>query len=80
MLTSVYCDLLSDPKLLVAFRDNPKRNRRVMAILSLLLGGIAGGWIQRAEGGMLIVLWVAAGIKLVLAIMWGLWKGQDDET
>ena len=77
MLTSVYCDLLSDPKLLSPFRENPKRNRRFMAVVTLLVGGIVGGWIQRAERGMIIVLWVAAAIKFGLAFMWALWKADD---
>ena len=79
VLTSVYCDLFSDPKLLAPLRENPKRNRRIGAVLSLLIGGIASGWIQRAERGMIIVLWIAAGIKFVLAFAWVFWKAKGVE-
>lgn len=72
VLTSVYCDLISDPKVLG--RDNIKRNRRCGAVLMILLGGIAGGWISRSKAGMSVSLWVAAAIKLGIACSWSLWK------
>lgn len=77
VLTSVYCDLLSDPKLFAPLWENPKRNRRFLAVVTLLVGGIAGGWIQHANRGMIIVLWIAFAIKFALAVMWALWKGDD---
>lgn len=77
VLTSVYCDLMSDPKLFAPLRENAKRNRRFGAVLFLLVGGIVGGWIQRAEKGMIIVLWVAAAIKIVIAAAWVLWKADE---
>lgn len=74
VLTSVYCDIASDPKLLA--RDNVKRNRRVAAVMFVLVGGIAGGWISRSKAGMSTSLWIAAGIKLVIALSWSLWKSK----
>jgi hypothetical protein len=72
VLTSVYCDLSSDPNFFV--KDNVKRNRRIFAILFILIGGIAGGWISRSSAGMSVSLWIAAAIKLGIAVSWSLWK------
>ena len=72
VLTSVYCDLASDPKIIAL--DNVKRNRRAAAVLAILIGGIAGGWISRSQAGMSVSLWVAAAIKLGIAVSWSLWK------
>jgi phosphatidylserine synthase len=75
VLTSVYCDIASDPKLIKA--DNVKRNRRVAAVLCILIGGICGGWISRSSAGLATVLWIAAGIKLSIALGWSLWKPKQ---
>ncbi|KAN0119285.1 Protein of unknown function (DUF1275) domain containing protein [Hyaloscypha variabilis] len=72
VLTSVYCDLASDPKILA--RDNVKRNRRAGAALAILIGGIAGGWISRSKAGMSVSLWIAAAIKFTIAVSWSLWQ------
>jgi uncharacterized membrane protein YoaK (UPF0700 family) len=72
VLTSVYCDLASDPKILA--RDNVKRNRRAAAVLAILIGGIAGGWISRSKAGMSVSLWIAAAIKFTIAVSWSLWR------
>jgi hypothetical protein len=72
VLTSVYCDLASDPKILAA--DNVKRNRRVAAVLSILVGGIVGGWISRSRATLSTNFWIAAAIKLIVAISWSVWK------
>lgn len=75
VLTSVYCDLASDPKILKV--DNVKRNRRVGAVLMILIGGIAGGWISRSSAGMSVSLWIAAAIKLGIACSWSIWKTKQ---
>lgn len=72
VLTSVYCDLASDPNILKG--DNVKRNRRLGAVLMILLGGIAGGWISRSSAGLSVSLWIAAAIKLGIALSWSVWK------
>lgn len=71
VLTSVYCDLASDPKLFKAY--NVKRNRRAAAVVSILAGGIAGGWISRSSAGLSTSLWIAAAIKMGIALSWSLW-------
>ncbi|KAL2069262.1 hypothetical protein VTL71DRAFT_15600 [Oculimacula yallundae] len=75
VLTSVYCDIASDPKILA--RDNVKRNRRVFAVIFILVGGIAGGWISRSRAGMSTSLWIAAGIKMVIALFWSFWRPKN---
>lgn len=72
VLTSVYCDIASDPKVLA--KDNVKRNRRVAAVLAILLGGIAGGWISRSSARLSVSFWLAAAIKLGISIAWAVWK------
>jgi len=76
VLTSVYCDLISDPKVLAPLKDNVKRNRRVVAVLSFLVAAIAGGWLSRSKAGMSSALWIAAAIKLSIAVSWSFWKGR----
>lgn len=76
VLTSLYCDLLSDPLLFAPPAGNVKRNRRVVAILLMLAGGIAGGWLQKSRAGMSAALWIAGAVKLVIAVAWVMWKGK----
>lgn len=76
VLTSLYCDLLSDPLLSAPFAMNVKRNRRVVAILLMLVGGILGGWLQRSRAGMPAALWIAGAVKMGIAVGWGAWKGK----
>ena len=77
VLTSVYCDLLSDPKLfapVLPFTTNPKRNRRLAAVVLLVAGAIAGGWLQRSRAGMVVALWIAGGLKIGMAAAWLGWR------
>ncbi|KAK8088984.1 hypothetical protein PG997_003945 [Apiospora hydei] len=75
VLTSIYCDLFSDTQLF-AFH-NPERNRRVGAALLLLSGAVMGGLLSRNDVGIVGVLWIAAGLKLLAAITWFLWPAAD---
>ena len=69
VLTSVYNDLASDPNLW-AF-GNPKRDRRAIAVVMVLVGGICGGLlVRRVDGGFGIALWIGGGIKILLAFAW----------
>lgn len=76
VLTSLYCDLLSDPLLLAPFGGNVKRDRRVSAVLLMLAGAILGGWLQRSKAGMPAALWIAGAVKLGIAVAWLTWKGK----
>ena len=73
VVTSVLCDLASDPALVSPLTRNAKRNRRVLAFVGILIGAIAGGSIAKVTGGMEAVLWLAGGIKVVVTCSWVLW-------
>ncbi len=76
VLTSIYCDLFSDAELFVF--QNVERNRRVGAPLFLLFGAIMGGWLARSAIGTAGVLWLAAGLKLLVVLSWFLWPGEKE--
>jgi hypothetical protein len=76
VITSLLCDLMSDPKLFLL--RNEKRDRRIIAFVLTLVGAIAGGWITKATGDIYAVLWIAAGIKLGIASAWVFWKVEFD--
>ncbi|CAD0106279.1 unnamed protein product [Aureobasidium uvarum] len=67
VLTSTYCDLMGDAKLFAL--HNVKRNRRAAAVVLLFAGAVISGWLMRSQGGLQSVLWVAAGIKLLVALL-----------
>ncbi|KAL4867530.1 hypothetical protein BDV12DRAFT_171111 [Aspergillus spectabilis] len=73
VLTSVYFDVASDPKIVKELKKNVKRNRRVGGVVMLLLGAIAGGWLSRSSGGMESALWLSAGLKGVIGLGWVVW-------
>ncbi|KAI9761496.1 MAG: hypothetical protein M4579_001006 [Chaenotheca gracillima] len=73
VITSVLCDLGSDPKLTDSLGSNVKRNRRVLGFLCILIGAIISGFITRATGQMQTVLWIAGGIKFAIACSWAVW-------
>ncbi|KAF9875208.1 duf1275 domain protein [Colletotrichum karsti] len=79
VLTSVYCDLLSDPKLFAPLKENPKRNRRFLAVVLLVLGGIIGGWLQRSRAGMPGALWISGAVKFFIALAWMAWDRKQPE-
>lgn len=70
VLTSCFCDLGNDPKLFVGFNGNWQRNRRIASVVSILLGGIIGGWLSRTDGGMPTAIWAAAFVKGSIAVAW----------
>lgn len=75
VLTSVYFDIASDERLAaVPLAHNPKRNRRVASVVCVLVGAVLGGWLSRCGAGMVAALWLAAGLKLFVAVLWWLWK------
>jgi uncharacterized membrane protein YoaK (UPF0700 family) len=74
VLTSVYFDIASDPKITDKPTTNVKRNRRIGGVVFLLIGAIVGGWLSRSSGGMESALWMAAGMKFVAAVGWLFWR------
>ncbi|KAK0654761.1 hypothetical protein B0T16DRAFT_450524 [Cercophora newfieldiana] len=82
VLTSLYCDFLSDPLLFSAkggIWADKKRNRRFAAVVMSFVGGISGGWVQRSKGGMAAALWMAVFIKVCTTVGWLCWKAEKKE-
>jgi uncharacterized membrane protein YoaK (UPF0700 family) len=76
VLTSTYCDLMFDPALFTApLTQNPKRNRRFVSALALVLGAGLGGVLTK-NGDISDPLWIAGGIKVALAAMWVFWRAE----
>ncbi|KAG8159366.1 hypothetical protein KVR01_011027 [Diaporthe batatas] len=77
-LTNVYldCDLFSDPLIIAPIGKNVKRNRRVVAVLLMVAGGIIGAWLQKSKAGMPAALWIGGAVKMVIAVSWLFWKGK----
>ncbi|KAL8290712.1 hypothetical protein RB597_008787 [Gaeumannomyces tritici] len=59
----------TDPLVVVPHRASPP--------LLLAAGGLCGGFLQRSKAGMGAALWVAAAVKMVIAVAWLAWKGQE---
>lgn len=76
VLTSIYCDLFSDPELFGL--HNPERNRRVGAPVMLLAGAILGGTFAHSSFGIAGALWTAAALKLLAIITWLVWPAEDE--
>ncbi|KAI9037147.1 YoaK family protein [Aspergillus affinis] len=74
VITSLICDMMSDPKLFLL--RNEKRDRRLLAFVLTLVGAIAGGWITKGTGDIYAALWIAAGIKLGIAGAWVFWGDE----
>jgi len=69
VLTSVWCELVADPKLLSLRQGIISRDHKVLAILGLFLGAFLGRAIL-AEIGSAGALGVATGIRVLLAFGW----------
>lgn len=76
VLTSLYCDLFSDPLIIAPIGRNVKRNRRVVAVLLMVAGGIIGAWLQKSKAGMPAALWIGGAIKMCITVSWLCWKGK----
>jgi hypothetical protein len=75
VLTSLYCDLMSDAQLFTApLTGNGDRNRRVLGALFLLVGAISGAFLTKSDAGFRGGLWIACFIKALMAFSWFLWK------
>lgn len=74
VITSLLCDLMSDPKLFLLRND--KRDRRVIAFVLTLVGAIIGGWVTKVTKTITPILWLSAGIKGLLVVAWAFWKAK----
>lgn len=76
VLTSIYCDLFSDPSLLAGFQANPERNRRGAAPVLLLFGAILGGLWAHSSVGLAGALWTAVILKTLVVTAWVFWAAE----
>lgn len=77
VLTSLYCDMMSDAKLFTApITDNADRNRRAVGAVLLFLGAVCGGFLSKSWVGFAGALWIAAFLKLCITFAWVLWKAK----
>ncbi|RAL65697.1 hypothetical protein DID88_005365 [Monilinia fructigena] len=65
VITSLLCDLLSDPLLFSPATQNSKRNRRAIAFVLTLVGAIVGGWVSKITKSVSPMLWVAGGSSMI---------------
>lgn len=79
VLTSVYCDLFSDPALLAPWGENPKRNRRAATVILTTVGAVAGGWLSRSGAGMSAALWIGGFLKFGIAVAWMFWHVKEED-
>ncbi|QDS72308.1 hypothetical protein FKW77_007470 [Venturia effusa] len=83
VITSILTDLGNDGALFVGPDKNWKRNRRLLAVVSILVGAVIGGWLSRTDNGMPTGIWLAAGVKGCLTVAWIFWESspsQDEIT
>ncbi|KAK3355594.1 hypothetical protein B0H65DRAFT_452502 [Neurospora tetraspora] len=76
VLTSVLCDLFMDADLFNFKVHNRERNQRVGAPVFLFLGALFGGFFAHTSFGVAGALWMAAGLKLVVIVLWLVWPAK----
>ncbi|GAP84867.1 putative DUF1275 domain protein [Rosellinia necatrix] len=79
VITTLLCDLVSDPNIFAPFAQNPKRNKRAVAFTLTLVGAIAGGFISKATGLVQNSLWLVAALKLAITVFW-LFCGKEKKS
>ncbi|KAK5105816.1 hypothetical protein LTR62_002119 [Meristemomyces frigidus] len=79
VLTSIYCDLFMDPKLLTAPpRENIERNRRAAAAVCVGFGAFLGGVWGQSRFGLPGALWTAVALKAFVTVGWLFWKADPE--
>lgn len=74
VITSLLCDLFSDPGLFtLPIVTNRKRNNRAMAFTLTLGGAVVGGWVSKLTHQVGAMLWVAGGTKMLITLSWMFW-------
>ncbi|KAJ5698852.1 hypothetical protein N7462_000857 [Penicillium macrosclerotiorum] len=80
VLTSIYCDLFSHPDLLSPrVVSDASQLRRIGAVICLLFGTILGGLWAHSSVGLMGALWTAAFLKVVIILVWLIWKRDEDQ-
>lgn len=81
VLTSLYCDLMSDAQLFTApLPQNADRNRRFLSAVILLVGAISGSYLTRSDAGFMGGLWIGCFLKVCMASAWLFWKEKEPTT
>lgn len=78
VLTSTYAALATDPAIFAA--GNVARNRRVVAVVCVLVGALCSAWIMKDGPGIVLVLWLGAGVKglIALGVFWLLGSKEEE--
>lgn len=81
VLTSLYCDLMSDSQLFTApLGQNADRNRRFLGAVLVVCGAISGAFLTKSDAGFKGGLWIGVFIKGTMAVAWVFWKQNEAET
>ncbi|KAL4890141.1 hypothetical protein BDV59DRAFT_185344 [Aspergillus ambiguus] len=76
VLTALVCDLLLDKQLYQRpWSANPKRNRRIGALVAHFFGAMAAGGMAK-ETGLAGGLWLAMAIKGGITVVWFGWSAK----
>ncbi|KAK4944349.1 hypothetical protein LTR10_016235 [Elasticomyces elasticus] len=75
VLTSLFCDLMSNPDLFTAgLLQDPDRNRRATGAVLLFAGATVSGALIKTSVGYSGALWIATGLKGVMVLAWLVWS------
>ncbi|KAG2064129.1 hypothetical protein BDR04DRAFT_1110563 [Suillus decipiens] len=69
VLTTTWCELMADPKLFHIRRNIISRDHKVLAIVSLFLGGFIGRVLIDSVGSA-ATLGIGTGIRLIISVWW----------
>lgn len=61
------------------FNRQRRQEKRLFSIIALFVGGVVGGEMYKSPVGMAGALWLAAGFKLCLSLLWLVWKKDPSE-
>lgn len=80
VLTSLFCDLMSDPDLFTAgLLQDPERNRRAAGAVMLFVGATISGPLMKSSVGYAGALWIATGVKGSMVLAWLLWSPKKSQ-
>jgi uncharacterized membrane protein YoaK (UPF0700 family) len=79
MATAAWVDLMIDPHLFSGLTGNVGRNRRILFIFALVVGGFAGAAIYRFAGSANCVMASAVG-KAIATLGWLVVPGKTDDV
>lgn len=92
VVTSLYAGLMGDKDLFIWSKNgrstwgwqtgDVKRSRRIAAIVCVMGGALCAAWILKLGPGLVLSLWLGAGIKIIVAVIaaLGMGKGYSDDA